>query len=98
MISQRDDIEQVARLLADYRQGEIQTPDAEHVSRWLDQFDPSIRAPFISEIHHVLGKTYLNRATFEGFYRNLIGHEKITGGDPAAYWKRANFLRIHVAG
>jgi hypothetical protein len=98
MTSQQHHIGGVARLLADYRQGEVPTPDSERVSRWLDQFHPAIRPLFISEIHYVLGKTYPNRAMFERFYRNQIKHGKLTGGDPEGYWKRANFLRIQSQG
>ena len=31
-------LESVASTLADYRKGEIEPPDADHVKRWIQQF------------------------------------------------------------
>jgi len=98
MTSQQDHVEGVSRLIADYRQGDISPGDPEHVSRWLHQFDASVRGPFIAELHHVLNNTYLSRATFDGFYKNQIEHDKLTGGDHATFWRGANFLRIQSHG
>src|ERR1700761_3207039 len=98
MAIESEHVEAVANLIADYRQGEITKPDAEHVSRWLHQFDAQIRAPFIAELQHVLSKTYLSKSTFEGFYRNQIEHDKLTGGDHATFWRQANFLRVQAHG
>lgn len=98
MTNEKEHIEAVARLIADYRQGDIARPDPEHVERWLHQFEAPIRAPFIAEFHYVLSKTYLSRATFDGFYKNQIEHDKLTGENHLKFWREANFLRIQSHG
>jgi hypothetical protein len=36
----------VALKIADYRKGEIEAPNADHVARWISQFDPKVHDPF----------------------------------------------------
>ena len=44
----------IASTIADYRQGEITTPDADHVERWITQFDAAVQEPMLAELDHVL--------------------------------------------
>jgi len=60
----------VASIIADYRKCEIEPPDADHVNRWISQFDAEVRDPIFNEIQHVLGRTYITRSSVA---RGLIG-------------------------
>ena len=43
----------IASTIADYRQGEIAAPDADHVDTWITQFDASVQTQILSEIDHI---------------------------------------------
>jgi hypothetical protein len=47
-------LQAVADTIADYRDGEIARPDAEHVELWLAQFPNDDRTPVLSEMAQVL--------------------------------------------
>ena len=88
----------IATTIADYRQGEIPVPDAQHVSRWVKQFDAAAQTPILVEMDHVLKKSYVSRATFDQFLNELITTERLVGSDACAFWKRVNFLSIQGGG
>jgi hypothetical protein len=88
----------VAAVIADYRKGEIDEPNAKHVERWVAQFDEEAKVPLLRELEHVLGKTYCSRSDVEGFLTRLISTEKLTGGDPKTFWQRTSFLNIQGGG
>lgn len=98
MPSTSDHVEAIAGILADYREGEIAPPDPDHVGRWLRQFDRSVRDDFIAELRHVLKITYLSRSTVEAYLAQLMVKKEVAGDDPAAFWRRANFLDIQENG
>ncbi len=91
-------IRSIANTIADYRQGEITIPDADHVNRWINQFDASVQQQVLSELDHILKKTYLARTDVEKFLSGVISSKKLTGKDPRAFWKKANILHIQEAG
>ena len=88
----------IANTIADYRQGEITVPDADHVNRWIKQFDASVQQQILSELDHILKRTYLARTDVEKFISSVITSEELTGNDPRAFWRKANILRIQKAG
>ena len=88
----------IASTIADYRQGEIATPDADHVERWITQFDAAVQEPMLTELEHVLKKTYVTRANVEQFLGNVLMAKKLAGDDPCNFWKKANFLNIQGGG
>jgi hypothetical protein len=88
----------IATTTADYRQGEIPTPDADHVERWISQFDASVQEPILAELDHVLKKTYVARTDVEKFISGVLTAEKLAGANPCDFWKTANFLNIQEAG
>ena len=55
----------LAEMITDYRSGEIQTPDAAHVDRWISQFPAAVRDPILMELLHVFERTYFTRANFQ---------------------------------
>jgi len=88
----------IATTIADYRRGEIPTPDADHVERWISQFDASVQEPMLAELDHVLGKTYVSRTDGEKFISGILTAEKLAGANPGDFWKKANFLNIQEGG
>jgi hypothetical protein len=91
-------LETVADIIADYRDGEIIRPDANHVELWLAQFPEEGQGLILSEMAHVLGQTYISRKWASGFIKGLISNEKLAGKDPKSFWKKVNFLRIQANG
>jgi hypothetical protein len=95
----RDELlESIAATIFDYRSGEIKEPDAEHVDRWVSQFDTDVQILLLSELDHVLERTYFAEADFHGFLCDVISSENLAGTDPSTYWKRANLLDIQQNG
>ena len=91
-------VRSIASTIADYRQGEIATPDADHVDRWTTQFDAAVQEPMLDELDHVLKKTYVTRANVEQFLGAVLKAKGLAGGDPCNFWKKANFLNIQCGG
>ena len=91
-------VRSIASTIADYRQGEITTPDADHVDTWIKQFDASVQVPMLAELDHVLKKTYVTRPNVEQFLGNVLTVKKLAGDDPCNFWKKANFLSIQGGG
>lgn len=88
----------IAEKLADYRQGEIAPPDAQHVDLWVGQFPKEVRSTVLSEMNTVLSHSYLSRGLAEQFLNGLLNNHKLTGGDPKAFWERAQVLQIQQNG
>ena len=91
-------VRSIASTIADYRQGEIATPDADHVDRWTTQFDAAVQEPMLAELDRVLKKTYVTRADVEQFLSGVLMEKKLAGDAPCDFWKKANFLNIQGGG
>ena len=85
-------------IIADYREGEIDKLDAAHIRTWLEQFDGPVQESLITELNHVLRKTYISKKQFERFLENLVACPDLTGGQPKQFWERAKFLDIQSHG
>ena len=88
----------IAEKLADYRHGEIVAPDAQHVELWGGQFPKSVRSTVLSEMNTVLSNSYLSRDLAVRFLDGLLANEKLTGGDPKAFWENTSVLKIQQNG
>jgi hypothetical protein len=88
----------IARIIKDYRAGEIAEPTPEHVDRWVQQFDAEIQVPLLAELNHVLGITYLSREYVTDFFAHQIEHDKLAGQNHCEFWQSANFLNIQQHG
>lgn len=88
----------IAAAIADYRKGEIATPDSAHVDAWIDQFDAAVQQPILSELDHVLKKTYITKPEVKTFLTSLTTTAKLAGATPCDFWKSANFLNIQGGG
>jgi hypothetical protein len=94
----RAQAEALAKLLSTYRQGEIVAPDADHVERWVNQFDPADRVPLLEELHHVWSKLFLRQDLMQKFLARKTKEATLTGADPEAFWKSATVLDIQAKG
>lgn len=88
----------IANTIQDYRAGEIARPTPEHVDRWVSQFDAAVQLPLLTEVDHVLSKTYFSKDFVSGFFANQIQNQNIAGKNPCSFWQNANFLNIQSHG
>ncbi|WP_296697120.1 phosphoribosyltransferase-like protein [Thiocapsa sp. UBA6158] len=88
----KEKLEALAAEIADYREGDIPRPDADHVGRWLAQFDADEREPLLDELIHVWSKTYFSKASARDFIGHVISADKLAGADPKAFWAATNVL------
>lgn len=91
-------IESIVKTTADYREGELDRPDAAHVDRWLAQFPKDAQDQILFEIDHVLSKSYISRKTFGDFIAGLVTNERLAAGDSKRFWKTAGILAIQQNG
>jgi len=88
----------IAATSADYRNDELGPFTAEHVMRWARQFDEEERLPLLTEMDHVLKKSYFSEASVTDHLQSLAKEAKLVGGDPAAFWKGAGVLDVQQGG
>ena len=88
----------VAGRIADYREGEVPPINAEHVERWLHQFDPLTRDAILAELDHVLARTYVRRSDFASFFGDVTMDTSVVGDDPRAFWSRGTFFKRPLRG
>lgn len=91
-------LEALAALISDYREGEIPKPDAEHVRRWIAQFDAEEREPLLDELCHIWSGLYLSKDKARRRLRRMIGHEGLGGADPKRFWSGVTVLDIQQDG
>jgi hypothetical protein len=91
-------LEALATLIADFREGEIPRPDADHVGRWIGQFEAVERELLLDELCHVWSQLYFSRQRAREFIRGFIKNDDLVGNDPAGYWSAANLLDIQKNG
>jgi hypothetical protein len=94
----RDKLEALAALIADYRRGEVEAPDADHVERWVRQFEPDEQVPLLEELLRLWPLLYVKQQTVEQHLRGLITDPSLAGADPHSFWARANVLDIQQRG
>lgn len=91
-------LESITKTTADYRAGDLPSPTAEHVDRWVCQFGAEVQVPLLRELDHVLKQTYFARVTVSGFFGMQIAHKTLAGEEPCDYWHKAHFLNIQQNG
>jgi hypothetical protein len=79
----------IATMIADYRRGDIPEPNANHVERWIDQFDEDVQLPLMRELSHTL---------VSSFFAHHIRHDGLAGADPCRFWREAHLLNIQQQG
>lgn len=98
MLERAQLLESIATTITDYREGGIPTPTPEHVDRWVCQFDPEVQLPMLSELSHVLERTYISRDKVEIFLSNLVKNPKLAETDFCSFWSNTEFLNIQQGG
>jgi hypothetical protein len=88
----------VARTIQDYRRGEIPTPTAEHVDRWIGQFDDADQITILSEIDRILARHYISRQRAERLMQRVLIAPAIWGSAASDRASHAMFLRIQRKG
>jgi len=73
-------IQQLISIVGDYKSGKIAPFDEAHVNRWLSQFPAESQLPLLSELNHVLNRTYLRKSEISNFFKDqLITPNVLTG-------------------
>jgi len=88
----------IASTISDYRSGEIPAPTPAHVDRWIKQFPATAQELLLTELDHVLKKTYIPRSEVTKFLKLVLRARKLVGSDPCSFWKKANVLNIQQRG
>ena len=88
----------IAATASDYRKDELEPFVADHVLKWAEQLDAEDQLPTLAELEHVLKKTYFSEAGVTKFLSSLVKNPKLTGGNPAKFWKSAGVLDIQQGG
>lgn len=88
----------LATLIADYRAGEIPTPNAEHVDRWIAQFQTETRDLILAELLHVLRWTYFSRAQVQTFIDSSVAKGEFIQSSPRDFWQGVKVLNLQTAG
>lgn len=92
MTERGDLLESIANTTRDYRSGEIPEPTPDHVDRWIQQFDEDVQVPMLSELDHVLKRTYVSRVMALELFGKVVDHF------PCEFWRMAHVLDIQEQG
>lgn len=85
----------IAQRITDYRaHDDIRIGEPDHVNKWVKQFDENFQLPILSELDHILCKTYYSKDFIKGFLSNIISNDEITEGNNNQFWKNANLIEI----
>ncbi|URO00934.1 hypothetical protein NB069_08730 [Leclercia adecarboxylata] len=68
--------ESISSTLSDYRHVPPGGMNAEHVSRWIDQFDPADRRFILEETDRILSRGYIAKKDYKRIIRELVEDEK----------------------
>lgn len=94
----KEKLEALASIIADYREGEIPKPDADHVGKWIAQFDPEEQEPLLDELCHVWSGLYLSKEKARRRLATLIAPGGLAGANPKAFWSGVSVLDIQQNG
>ena len=76
----------------DYREGDIDPIDTDHINHWVSQFDEAVQVPILTELDHVFSKAYIPRSAFANFFADVVANAAIVGEDPCGFWVRCRFF------
>lgn len=66
-------IEGIATIIANYRRVELSKPlDAEHIKRWVEQFEPQERSVVLKETFHALSRYYIKEERIHTFLDQVL--------------------------
>lgn len=90
-----DILNSIARRIADYRAHDsinVGTPD--HVEKWVSQFNHNSQLLILSELDHILSKTYFSKDFIRGFLSKIVTNKEIAGSSIHQFWRNANLIEI----
>lgn len=88
-------INSIAKRIVDYRAHDgINVGTPEHVEGWVNQFDSDSQLPILSELDHILSKTYYSKDFIKGFLSKIITNREIAGNDIHQFWKNTNLMEV----
>ncbi len=88
----------ISSTISDYRASSSFAPNESHVAKWIAQFPEPVRLPILSEMNHVLEKTYFSKTRIVQFLDGLLNTVNLVGQDPASFLRGAKFLEIQGGG
>jgi hypothetical protein len=91
-------VQGLAAIVADYRLGEIEPIDADHVIGWVSQFHEDAQDPLLAEMIHVLQRSYFTKAAVTEFLTSIAVSQDLTGGNRRAFWENASVLNVQQLG
>lgn len=97
-LKRMDLIHSIADTIKDYREREIDPINANHVARWIGQFNYLDQLAILTEMDSILKRFYLSRGEVkQRLYALLLSHMP-TNEQPAQALARARFLSIQKKG
>ena len=88
----------IAETIKDYRHGEIAPPNADHLEKWVRQFEGGEQLAILGEVDSVLKKTYFSRDGVIRFLKAVLTHSDLTENNPCAFWPNMGILDIQIRG
>lgn len=91
-------VDSICQTTIDYRAGELAPPTPDHVERWVGQFHPEWQIPILTEMEHVLRRTYFSKDTVAKFMQDALNTKELAGEDPCSFWPEVQLLDIQGGG
>lgn len=91
-------LQSICDTTADYRAGDLAPPTPDHVDRWVSQFDEAVQLAILSEMDHVLKKTYFSADVVARFLRGALKTQELAGDDPCNFWPQVELLEVQGGG
>ena len=88
----------LAATITDYRLGEIEPPTPELVDKWVCQFPADTQLPLLSELAHILDRTYVSQQAMESFMDDVLRDPGLVEGDPSGFWAGTCLLDVQHRG
>jgi len=90
--------QKISSLILDYGNGQFGRLDADHVIRWVMQFEEDDRLVVLQETNRILKNNYITRASFQDYIATLVASEKFAGGNLHSFWSTVSLLNIQQKG
>jgi hypothetical protein len=87
-MSRQRTVAAIAAIIGSYRQGTVPPLDEEHIERWVSAFDEKVQMPILTELAHVLPRTYITREAFGAFFADAITNSELAGTTRAPFGAR----------
>jgi hypothetical protein len=91
-------VNSIVDTVADYRLGEINPIDPDHVERWVSQFSKEDQPVILNEMDRILKDYYVSCDDLFQWVRDTLSDSKIFGNNLAASIVKTHFLQIQDKG